>query len=423
VTEQEALADELAHLRRRSQLPGRITWGVAVLVMVYGAPIVYRFLVANEVPRETAWILSIAVDLGLAAGLVGTPILAELGIKAGWMGALRWVAGFATLALNTAESWLHEDGIHWSGVFAHSWGPLIMFVVVEAAAYFQRKISDAIRAKKAELAALQRADRKAEDDRQAAIRQARQAEAEAVRRAEEAEAEAARKTAEAEAARQAEAEARKKAEAEAATEAENRKAAERQAEDVQAANQRLAALVEEAKTSARQARQEAAEQSEIAQHLSGQLNELRTMADRAAAKHALAEQQLEAREQEFQAMAEELAQLRQTVERQQRQIASGKATRKVRAEVPAQRAANLPVLDAEEVPFDLPEIPNVGRKTVGRVLSATAALWQNGTKPPVKEIAASAGVSERHVRNVISGLPEDHWARGTGKLPAELTAG
>ncbi|MGA3562661.1 hypothetical protein [Melissospora conviva] len=423
MTEQENLAAELANLRRVSKVVGGLAWGVAGLIMIYGVPIVFGFLVDNDIPEETAWILSIAVDLALAVGLVGTPVLAGLGIKAGWVGTLRWVAGFATWALNTAESWMHDGGIHWSGVFAHTWGPLIMFFAVEGAAYFQRQISKAIREKTADLAGKDLVARQEKENRQAEIRQARQAEAEALRRAEEAEAEAARKVAEAEAARQAEQARAEKAEAEAAAQAETRNAAERKAEEVQAANQRLAALVEEAKASARQARQEAAEQSEIAQHLSGQLNELRTMADRAAAKHALAEQHLNAREQELHDQAEELDRLRDTVERQQRQIASGKAPRKVRATVPAQRAETLPVLDAEEVPFDLPEVPGVGPETVKAVLAAALAFRKEGRAATQPEIASAAGVSDKTVRNVRAGLPADHWFRIPGKLPAELTAG
>ena len=255
------------------------------------------------------------------------------------------------------------------------------------------------------------------------IRKLRSAAVEADRKIRQAEAEATRQAEEAEAARQAEQARAEKAEAEAAALAEARKKeAEARAEaeaEVEAANARA----EEAKTASRQALEDAAQQSETAHHLSGQLNELRNMTAQAIADHALAREALQARELEFQQQAEELDRLRDTVERQQRQIASGKAPRKVRATVPAQRAETLPVLDAEEVPFDLPEVPGVGSGKVAAVLSAVAAFRQEGTTAKQAEIAAAAGVSDRTVRNVFAGLPEDHWARGTGKLPAELTAG
>ncbi|MGA3524139.1 hypothetical protein [Melissospora conviva] len=255
------------------------------------------------------------------------------------------------------------------------------------------------------------------------IRKLRSAAVEADRKIRQAEAEAARQAEEAEAARQAEAEARAAAEAEAAALAEARKAEEAARAEAEVEAEAANARAEEAKTAARQARAEAAEQSEIAQHLSGQLNELRTMADRAAAKHALAEQHLNAREQELHDQAEELDRLRDTVERQQRQIASGKAPRKVRATVPAQRAETLPVLDAEEVPFDLPEVPGVGPETVKAVLAAALHFRKEGRAATQPEIAAAADVSDKTVRNVRAGLPADHWFRIPGKLPAELTAG
>ena len=423
MTEQENLAAELANLRRVSKVVGGLAWGVAGLIMIYGVPIVFGFLVDNDIPEETAWILSIAVDLALAVGLVGTPVLAGLGIKAGWVGTLRWVAGFATWALNTAESWMHDGGIHWSGVFAHTWGPLIMFFAVEGAAYFQRQISKAIREKTADLAGKDLVARQEKENRQAEIRQARQAEAEALRRAEEAEAEAARKTAEAEAARQAEQARAEKAEAEAAALAEARKKEAEARAEAEAEAEAANARAEEAKTASRQALEDAAQQSETAHHLSGQLNELRNMTAQAIADHALAREALQARELEFQQQAEELDRLRDTVERQQRQIASGKTPRKVRATVPAQRAETLPVLDAEEVPFDLPEVPGVGPETVKAVLAAALHFRKEGRAATQPEIAAAADVSDKTVRNVRAGLPADHWFRTPGKLPAELTAG
>lgn len=151
VTETERLDRELASLRGLVRFVSAIAWGVALIVMVYGIPIVYRYLTHHDVPKATAWLLSLAVDGALAVGLVATPILAQHGVKSGWVGVLRWVAGFATWALNTAEAWFNDSGPDLGGVFSHSWGPLMMFFAVEAAAYFQRKMAEVIAKKRAVL--------------------------------------------------------------------------------------------------------------------------------------------------------------------------------------------------------------------------------------------------------------------------------
>lgn len=148
MSETERLDRELASLRGLVRVVSAIAWAVAVLVMAYGMPIVYRYLVHHGVPKQTAWILSLAVDGALAVGLVATPILAQHGVKSGWVGVLRWVAGFATWALNTAESWFAPAGPDLGGVFSHSWGPLMMFFAVEAAAYFQRQMAEVVNKKR-----------------------------------------------------------------------------------------------------------------------------------------------------------------------------------------------------------------------------------------------------------------------------------
>ncbi|MEV0214327.1 hypothetical protein [Micromonospora sp. NPDC050695] len=151
MTDTERLDRELASLRGLVRVVSALAWAVALLVMIYGVPIVYRYLVHHGVPKETAWILSLAVDGALAVGLVATPILAQHGVKSGWVGVLRWVAGFATWALNTAESWFATKGPDLGGVFSHSWGPLMMFFAVEAAAYFQRQMGEVINKKRTAL--------------------------------------------------------------------------------------------------------------------------------------------------------------------------------------------------------------------------------------------------------------------------------
>lgn len=154
----EHLGADIDTITSRSKLITWIVWSVAVFVMVYGTPIVYEFLTAHDVPGGIAWMLSIAADGGLCVGLVATPVLAAHGVPAGWVGTLRWVAGFITWALQTAGSWTHPGGVDGVGVAAHTAGPVLLFFVVEAASYFQRKIGEVIVRKQRELAAAEKVD-------------------------------------------------------------------------------------------------------------------------------------------------------------------------------------------------------------------------------------------------------------------------
>ena len=137
----EHLADDLDRLVKRSRWVGYFAWAVAVIVMVYGTPIVYTFLTEHAVPGKVAWLLSLAADAALIVGLIATPVLAELDEPAGWVGTLRWVAGFITWGLQTAGSWTAPKGPDVVGVLSHTAGPLLLFFAVEAASSFQRKVS------------------------------------------------------------------------------------------------------------------------------------------------------------------------------------------------------------------------------------------------------------------------------------------
>lgn len=407
------LADEIKRIRRTMRVILIFAWGVAIVIMIYGVPIVYRLLVDTDVPKETAWLLSLAVDGALAVGLIATPVLANYGIKAGWVGALRWVAGIATWALNTAGSWLKGDGV---SVFTHSIGPLMMFVAVEAAAAFQRKMSAKIAEKQAEA---RRVDttRKTEAARRAEeIRKAR-AEAE----------EQTRKRAEAEAALQAEERKRQDAEERAEAEAAGRKKAEEQAaagaeewaeeaRKMSAEIQRLTGqgddtagryrqALDEAKASARDARTEAAQQSEMAAKTAGQLDEAREIAERAVAGRLLAEQQVAALTEAHAAVADELERVRQAnVRLQQRAEAAGRKESEVSASSGRKRTPVLPGAVPVSLPGDVPPVEGASAEVVARVLSAYRAN-PGGTR---QELATAAGVSDRTVRTVLNGLPANH---------------
>lgn len=401
------LEDEIRRIRTTARVISLLGWGVALSIMAYGIPIVYKLLTDTGVPGETAWILSVAVDGALAVGLVATPVLARYGVKGGWIGFLRWAAGIGTWSLNTAEAWMHEGGPDWSGVFTHSVGPLMMFFAVEGAAYFQRAMSDIIAAKQAEARAVDKTQKAEADRRAEEIRKAR-AEAEVANR----------KRAEAEANLRAEAEARSAAEAEAQAEVEKRKQAEAEAHAEAEARaevtRRLTAEVtqhrqaaDDAKTAARGARTEAAQQSEIAARTAGQLEESRLLAERAVTAKTNAEQELAAVTESRAAVAAELHRVQQAYARLQQKVeAEGGSNRRKQAEVRGRKQAEvtgssgrkqMPEIPAATTP-GLPPIKGVSPGVVAAVL-ATAAANPDANQ---KELADLVGVSDRTVRNVFS---------------------
>lgn len=172
------LAEDLETLKKRTRQIGWVAWAVAIFVMIYGTPIVYELATDHGIPAGVAWMLSLAADGALCVGLIATPVLAQLGVSAGWVGTLRWVSGLITWALQTASSWIAPNGPDMVGVGVHTAGPLLLFFVVEAASYFQRKVSTAIEEKTRALASAEQKD---------ADRRARYAEMEADLRATRAE--------------------------------------------------------------------------------------------------------------------------------------------------------------------------------------------------------------------------------------------
>lgn len=152
MTDRAKLTAEIADARRSLTVVSWIVWTVAVVIMIYGIPIVYDLLVDHQVPPGLAWLLSPAVDGALAVGIIATNVLARLGQPYGWVGAIRWVAGITTWGLNTAGPWTTPNGVDWLGVLTHTAGPLILFVLVEGAAQFQHRTGKAIAEKEEKLA-------------------------------------------------------------------------------------------------------------------------------------------------------------------------------------------------------------------------------------------------------------------------------
>lgn len=173
MTSREKLAAELESVRRESRIISICVWSVAVGVMIYGVGNVYGLLTDHAVPAGIAWLLSPMVDAGLCVGLVATRGLTRYGVSAGWVGALRWITAGMTWGLNIASPLTAERGPDGLGVFIHSAGPLLLFIVVEAAAAYQQKIGQVIGDKQASLDAIERdeqADRAHRAELTAAVR-------------------------------------------------------------------------------------------------------------------------------------------------------------------------------------------------------------------------------------------------------------
>ncbi|WP_327029686.1 hypothetical protein OG989_03970 [Micromonospora sp. NBC_01740] len=249
-----------------------------------------------------------------------------------------------------------------------------------------------------EIEAAKRDDQFAADARKARAEAAdadrKRAEAEAALEAEE------RKRAEAEETARAEAELRRKAEERADAEAEAR------AEESHESEAEIARLIrhsEEVQASARDARAQAAEASDQAARVAGQLEEARLMAERAVADKMAAEQRFEALAESRQTLAEELAKSQQVIARlQQRAEAGARRQAEISAPPTRKKAPALP----PSLPVDVPPVDGVSSATVARVISAFRRN-PGGTR---KEIAAAADTTDRTVRAVLNSIPVDHPA-------------
>lgn len=246
----------------------------------------------------------------------------------------------------------------------------------------------------------------AEDARKARAEAAdadrKRAAAEAALKAEE------RKSADAAQRAEAEAAGRKRAEELAAAEAEARAEESRESE---AEIARLIGHAEDVQASARDARAQAAEQSELAARISGQLDEARLMAERAIAEKMNAEQHISALTEAHTAVSAELERVRQSYARLQ-QRAENPGRRQAEISAPSRRKTG-PALPPP-LPVDVPPVEGVSSATVARVISAFRAN-PGGTQ---KEIADAANTSDRTVRTVLNSIPADHPA-----LAIEASAG
>ncbi|MFJ3665663.1 DUF2637 domain-containing protein [Streptomyces sp. NPDC090106] len=151
------------------------TWLIVAGAMLYSILTVTP-LAAAHTPDKWDWtapILPLVVDAAVVIVVRLDAVLARLGGHGGrWPVVLRWMTGCMTLALNVADSALHNDLV---GVAVHAVAPLLLIVTAETGLAYRRAITTAVN----ELEARQQAQREARERavverREAAARQARE---------------------------------------------------------------------------------------------------------------------------------------------------------------------------------------------------------------------------------------------------------
>ncbi|MFF7022199.1 DUF2637 domain-containing protein [Streptomyces klenkii] len=150
-------------------------WLIVCGAMLYSVLTVTPLMAAHT-PRSWAWtapILPLVVDAAVVIVVRLDSVLARLGGHGGpWPIALRWMTGGMTLALNVADSALHQDMV---GVAVHAVAPLLLIVTAETGLAYRRAIAAAVKALKTQERAEQEARVQAVIDREeAAERRARE---------------------------------------------------------------------------------------------------------------------------------------------------------------------------------------------------------------------------------------------------------
>lgn len=183
---------------------------------------------------------------------------------------------------------------------------------------------------------------------------------------------------------------------------------------------RLRSTLDEVRASARDARTQAAEASEQAAKTVGQLEEARTLAERAIADKLTAEQHAEAVQEARQAVMDELERVRASHDRLARKVddATRKATpsavpprtRNARKSVTA-TPAPVPVAEVE----DVPAVEGVNPELVARVIAA----WKTEPGARNPRLAEIARTSDRTVRKVLNNVPRSVLTDDGDDLEAE----
>ncbi len=190
--------------------------------------------------------------------------------------------------------------------------------------------------------------------------------------------------------------------------------------------------LDEVQASARDARTQAAEASDEASSLAGQILELRGIADRAMADKVAAEQQAAALTEAHAAVSAELARVNQAHDRLARRVAdSAGRQRPVVADTAAGQTGRggagiagsatrkaltaMPDLLPEGVPADTPVVRNVRPEMVALVLAAYRRE-PGATRGRTAEIA---GVSAKTVQNVLTAVPAGSLALPVGDITTD----
>jgi len=135
------------------------TWLIVAGAMLYSILTVTP-LAAAHTPDKWKWtapILPLVVDAAVVIVVRLDAVLARLGGHGGkWPVVLRWMTGCMTLALNVADSALHNDLV---GVAVHAVAPLLLIVTAETGLAYRRAIAAAV----TELETRQQAQREARE--------------------------------------------------------------------------------------------------------------------------------------------------------------------------------------------------------------------------------------------------------------------
>jgi hypothetical protein len=187
----------LAELAAKGLRLTRLTWTVAVIVMVVSGGSMYGLFALLGMAPYVAGPACVAIDLALTVGLYGSGVMQDLAVRfadvqpvhgAGWDSVLRWFSGAATVGLNVAAPLVESatpgraGQVHHPLIAAavHALFPLLLAVLAEYRQYVGRQfaavahhIQAAAAAQRARQAEQDRVDQDTQRTRQAAAEQAR----------------------------------------------------------------------------------------------------------------------------------------------------------------------------------------------------------------------------------------------------------
>jgi hypothetical protein len=115
-----------------------LVWTDAVIVMVISATTTANLVSVHGGTWAKGFALGLAIDLALAAALIGDQAVHGLGEKSGWGAALRWITAGMSLVTNCAASAQQRDVL---GVALHAIPPVLLVVLTEAAQQYRTALA------------------------------------------------------------------------------------------------------------------------------------------------------------------------------------------------------------------------------------------------------------------------------------------